>query len=102
MSTARNRDELTVDLAANLHLHLATYSQGRRINGSVYFGKRAIDGQIVFFSCDREAVRIGPNNSLWFDGTNVELPWASFLKVADFLLLDIPQPKLPAGQEVPR
>ena len=59
---------------------------------------------VTFFGTPGVDIRIGDTKrpTLWFGRSAIHLPWAELLKVADFLQLDIPQPALPAGQEVPR
>ncbi len=57
----------------------------------------------VFAGADLSQVRVAEDvDGVWFGRTHFALAWPDLLKVADFLHLDIPQPKLPEGQEIPR
>jgi len=72
------------------------------VSGSFHLGAWPEGKRFAFFRAPIDRVRIDDDLSVWFGSTNVEMPWAELIKLAHFLHLDIPQPELPAGQEVPR
>lgn len=90
--------------------HAFLYVSGPDSVGDVYAqlmrGDQYPHGEclVTFFGTPGVDIRIGDTErpTLWFGRSAIHLPWAELLKVADFLQLDIPQPALPAGQEVPR
>lgn len=90
--------------------HAFLYITGTEITGDVCAqllrGDRYPHGErlVTFIGTPGVDIRVGDTEQprLWFGKSAIQLPWPELLKVADFLQLDIPQPALPAGQEVPR
>lgn len=87
--------EVVVSKIADGAISLAIYSSAGA-SSRIAFGY-ANDGRATI-----NEVPYLNTHDLWIGSTCFRLKWADLLKVADFLQLDIPQPELPAGQEVPR
>lgn len=95
-----SRDFLAVDLAPGVELSIMKGSTGL-FSASVGLGKWPDTRKLTCTVFEAGQARVDAEDqppSLWLDRTNIELPWAELLKVADFLLLEIPTP---AGTQVP-
>ena len=108
MSTLlKHTSSLELSLASGLHLRVDTESDTSGKPGAVY-AALYVDGSIgsprvAFFIAYNGNVRVAKEaNGIWFERAMLSLDWHDLLRVAYFLHLDIPQPELPAGQEVPR
>lgn len=96
---------LELSLACGLHLRIdvETNSSSKTVAAALYTNGSWEGERIALLIAYNGKVRVAQGaDGVWFDMAKLSLEWHSLLRVADFLHLDIPQPELPAGQEVPR
>lgn len=97
-------NEALYDLANGIALFLSIIpGLDEEVSLSLTLGSWTGGTKIAFCVAKRSDVWVDDDlKGIWFGSTNVRLGWHELRQVADFLHLDIPQPELPAGQEVPR
>ncbi|MGO4700253.1 hypothetical protein [Dyella sp. 2RAB6] len=95
--------QLTLPSGLTLVIDIDHYDTSVTTTAALYHGGYPNGERVALFIGDKGRVRVSKDaDGIWFNQGVVNLDWHSLLRVADFLHLDIPQPELPAGREVPR
>ncbi|MEV8518629.1 hypothetical protein ABZR86_02415 [Dyella marensis] len=96
-------NEAVFELAGGVTMHVQVEADADEMVGaSLCLGRWPNGPKLAFFCAPRHRVRIDDYRSPWIGYASVDLAWNELIRFADFFHLDIPQPELPAGQEVPR
>ena len=96
--------EMTLECGLYLVVNSETdpTSRATEVDAALYIDSSACPRLAFFIAYDGEVRVASEAEGIWFKRALLSLEWHDLLRVADFLHLDIPQPELPTGQEVPR